>query len=91
VGPQHGGKKSPRGDRIHRAIQWPSTVGSICTTKQDWHLVDHVVWQILVQVAQGVWILAEGLVLAAEAVTGRDATEFDQVHNVECANVVWAT
>jgi hypothetical protein len=53
--------------------------------------VDHVVWQILVQVAQGVWILAEGLVLAAEAVTGRDATEFDQVHNVECANVVWAT
>ena len=51
----------------------------------------HVVGEILVEVGEGVGVLAERLVLPAQPVASSDPPELDQVHHVERADVVGPT
>ena len=48
----------------------------------------HVVGEVLVQVAEAVWVLAESLVLAPQSVPGGDLAELDEVHHVDGGDVV---
>merc|ERR1719357_1894160 len=57
----------------------------------NWDLVDHVVGQVLVQVAQRVGILAECLVLASQSVTSSYLPELDKVDHVNGGDVVFPT
>lgn len=43
-----------------------------------------MVWQVLVEVGEGVRVRGEGMVLLAEAVAGCDLAETFEVDNVEC-------
>jgi hypothetical protein len=57
----------------------------------DWHLVDHVVGQILIQIGQTVGILTQRLILPSQSVTRSDFTESFQVNDVQGRNVILAT
>ena len=48
----------------------------------------HVVGEVLVEVGEGVGVLAERLVLPAQPVARRDPPELDQVNHIERADVV---
>ena len=49
--------------------------------------MDHVVGQILVQVGKRIRVLGQALVLASEAVAGRDFTKLFQIDNIDGAKV----
>lgn len=52
------------------------------------HLVDHVIWQVLVQVREAVGVLGEGVVLAAEPIASGHLAETHQVDHIERRDVV---
>ena len=53
--------------------------------------MDHVVWQVLVKVAERVGVLAECLVLAPESVPCSNLSELHQVNHVDGRDVIFST
>ena len=53
--------------------------------------MNHVIGQVLVQVAQRVGVLAQCLVLASQSVTSSNLPELDKIDHVDGGNVVFPT